>query len=325
MARDTDTRTVTLVDLPLIRRMSDQAQVLSSEIEYTRDVDSPTVPSILLPQRNLHTLVTRSDKQQVVGQFRLEADDQQARIIFIAPTLEQDTDDTVWLHILDAMAREAGRYNAHALVAEVDESHCLFETMRTAGFAVYARQQIWRRLPHTHTLIDTSAYPVEETTPDDPGVQSLIAHTVPSLTQQITAPPEDMSGWVYRKDNRTEAYIAASEGKHGIFLIPYFNPDAMAEVPAVLESVIQQLSRSAKLPVYVCVRRYQDWMGNALDDLQFEPGPRQAVMVRHIAARIRHPVFNKTATQGVPAVATGTLKPPSKIIESNQRSVWNDA
>ena len=45
------------------------------------------------------------------------------------------------------MVFEAGRRGAHMLSAEVDENAPLFKTMRQASYAIYARQEIWRRDP----------------------------------------------------------------------------------------------------------------------------------------------------------------------------------
>src|SRR5215510_15568923 len=104
--RDTaETRAVTLVDIPLVRRLTESGTVLDSELCYTHDSlqQSPRLFTLLLPYRGVHTMVTRLDKQQVVGQFRLQQDATYAHIAYIAPALEADGDDTAWLHVLDAM------------------------------------------------------------------------------------------------------------------------------------------------------------------------------------------------------------------------------
>lgn len=306
---DIDTRTASLVDIPLVRRLVDQGTVLDSELEFTRDANGALVSSILLPQRGLCTLVTRSDKQQVVAQFRVRADDPIAHIMYIAPGLEPDVDDTEWLHLLDAMAREAGRYNAHALLGEVDENGPLFETMRTAGYAVYARQEIWVRYPGEFPSYGDPIGLTEEMEADALGVQSLLTTTVPSLVQQYAAPHADMSGLVYRKNDRVEAYIAYSEGKHGVYMIPYLHPDIMPEAPAIIDAALHHIGRATKVPTFVCVRRYQDWIMEALAELRFEPCAQQAVMIKHITAGVRHATF---APLQVPLEHIPTpIKPPT--------------
>jgi hypothetical protein len=305
-ARDIDIRAVKLVDLPLLRRMVDRCTILDSELVLTRD--GSLMSSLILPQRGLYTLVARSDKQQVFGQFRLKSDEPHARIVYLAPSLDEAEDDTTWLHMLDAMAREAGKHGAHALVAELEESSPLFETMRTAGYAVYARQEIWRRDADTPF---TDITPVELTTATDDdalAIHALFATTVPSLVQQFAAPPAEMAGLIYRIDGKMRGYIAYSEGKHGIYLIPYLDPAFLSDAAVIIESALRMIPRAARLPVYIAVRRYQDWMTNALIDLGFLLHLQQAVMVKHISAGVRHAQFAPLHVQL--EEATRPVRPP---------------
>ena len=294
---DTDTHPVKLADIPLMWRLTDRVTVLDSELGYTRDIYKPNgavLSSVLLPQRSLHTLVARSDTQQVVGQFRLHDNDDHAHIVYLAPHLEDQDQDDVWLHLLDAMARKAGKHNVRSLVAEVDENSHLFETMRSAGYSVYARQQIWRHLPGDYVSTRRKINLTKETESDGLKIQSLIARTVPPIVQQIIGPPVDLNGWVYRQNDKVEGYVAVSEGKYGIYLIPCFHPDVMEDLEDIICTLVQKMTDIDKLPLYVCVRRYQKWIALALENMRFEPGPRQAVMVKHIAARVRHAEFEIT-------------------------------
>jgi hypothetical protein len=293
-SRENDARPVTLVDIPLVKRLSDKGIILDSELGLTGDTpgtNTTLLSSLLLPQRGLHTFVAWADKQRVIGQFRIKPDNHNAHIIFIAPQLDEDVANTAWLHVLDAMAREAGKHGAHCLVAELEEQGSLFETLRTANFAVYARQRIWRRQTGDYQFDMDSVELTTATDEDASGVYSLLVTTVPSLIQQVCAPLGELQGLVYRKDDRVEGYFVMSEGKQGIYLIPYLHPDIIGSAAAVLESVIRQAHRAVKVPVYVCVRRYQDWLESALLDLGFETFSQQAVMVRHITAGIRHAEF----------------------------------
>jgi len=322
MARDIDTRAVTLVDLPLLRRLGNRATVLESTMEYTQYEPHPaTLTNLILPQRSLYTMLARADKQYVVGQFRLRPDEQNAHIVYIAPGMQDGVDDTAWLHILDAMAREAGQRHAHALIAEVHEDSHLFETMRTAGYAVYARQEIWRRLPAAAPLpIIPGIEVVEETEADAMRVQSLIAQIIPRLMQPFVTPNEDMDGWVYRRDGRVQAYIGVVSGKQGIFLRPFIHPDLYKEAPGILSDLIRKLARADQLPIYICVSRFLDWMQTTLDEMHFLPGPRQAVMVKHITAGVRQASFKPFhAVQGV---AVGSAKSPtSHYLERNSDTI----
>ncbi|HLV34517.1 MAG TPA: hypothetical protein VKY59_05365 [Spirillospora sp.] len=307
-------RAVKLVDIPLVTRLLESGVMLDSEQAFTGGVDfnsSGLISSFLLPHRNLYTLLSRSGKQTVVGQFRVRPDRHQAHITYIAPCLEDEQDDTAWLHVLDAMAAEAGRRGAHMLTAEVDEDLTLFETMRVAGFSIYARQEIWLHMPGELPQLPVDKVDLgEETDSDAHGIQLLYSNIVPRLVQQVAAPPSRSSGLVYRKHDRVEGYIAVSEGRAGIYLLPYLHPDVFSEAAAILAAAIEQARRShERVPVYVSVRRYQDWLEDALVDLGFEPWTRQAVMARHITAGVRQAAFAPLSAR-LESLPT-PLKPPT--------------
>ncbi len=294
---EVETRGVKLVDIPLVKRLVENGIVLDSEQSFTQTVHGPKTSlfsSFFLPQRGLHTLLARMESQYVVGQFRLKQDENQARIVYIAPGLDYGMDDTAWLHVLDAMTAEAGKRGAYMISAEIDEHMDLFQTMRISGFSIYARQEIWHRQPDIP--LDMPLLPLtKECEADAHGIQLLYSNIVPRLVQQIAIPPTHSQGLIYRKNERIEGYIAVSEGKSGIYLMPYLHPDVFSEAGSIIASAIQFADHHDRVPVYVCVRRYQDWLEDGLVDLGFEPLTRQALMVRHIAAGIRQTSFTSLA------------------------------
>ncbi len=291
--RDVETRGVKLVDIPLVKRLVENGIVLDSEQGFahtTRGPKSALFSSFFLPQRGLHTLLARMENQYVVGQFRLKPDVNQARIVYVAPGLDYGMDDTPWLNVLDAMTAEAGKRGAYMISAEIDEHLDLFQTMRISGFSIYARQEIWHRPPEIPLDMPLVGL-TRECEADAHGIQLLYSNIVPRLVQQIAIPPTHSQGLIYRKKERIEGYIAVSEGKYGIYLMPYLHPDVFSEAASIIASAIHYADHHDRVPVYVCVRRYQDWLEDALVDLGFEPLTRQALMVRHIAAGIRQTSF----------------------------------
>lgn len=314
-SRDTaETRAVTLMDIPLVRRLNENGIVLDSELGCTQDsAQNPRLFTLFLPSRGIHTMVARADKQQIVGQFRLRQDPSYAHIAYIAPALENGEDDTLWLHMLDAMAAEAGKRGAHVLVAEVDENDTLFTTMRTASYAIYARQEIWRLYPENRQAHPPNVELTETAESDLNGIYNLFGNVVPKLVQPITELPEVGNGWVYRKDERVEGFIGCVEGKAGVYLTPHLHPDVFSDAPAIMAAALELADRSHKVPLYVRVRRYQDWLDGALTRLGFELCVRQAVMVKHIAAGVRAASF-APLSQKLDAVPS-TAKPPTAGIE----------
>lgn len=324
---DTEMRLARLVDLPLIARLIERTTLLDSELACTREANIPQnllLERFPLSGRELYTLVGRAARQPIIGQFRLRAETPIARAVYLAPSLQEDTDvgDTPYLHLLDALTAEAGRRGAHALTAEVDEFSPLFVTMRTAGFAVYARQQIWVRTPDRATPTHIVPAPLSEATDAEAGdIHALYCNIVPKLVQPVGAPPME-TGYVYRQPAGThlsnrrgrgvQAYIAVSEGKSGIYIMPLLHPDILfPEASAILAGVIARVRHADRLPICICVRRYQDWLEETLIDLGFEPGTQQAVMVRHIAAGVRHAAFATPARHALEAAMPAPVIPPT--------------
>jgi hypothetical protein len=324
-----DVHHATLVDLPTLRRMGEQSTVLESEILYTRSADlfrSGLISSVLLPSRSVYTLVGRSGRQTVAGQVRMKLADHLAQIVYVAPPLTEDDDDSAWLALFDAMVQEVGRRGATMLTAEVDEGSPLFMTMRQSNFAVYARQEIWRRVgtpPRVPRLTRLSGDLAAETDDDTMDIQLLYSNIVPRLVQPIAVPSSESEGVVYRRNGRVQAYIAVTKGRGGIYLMPFMHPDVLGrEAASIIEGVMERMGRTERTPVYVCVRRYQDWLADSLRDLAFESVSQQAVMVRHIAAGIRQPSFAlpKGALEGIPTSVASPFRQSTLDPDHGERS-----
>lgn len=308
-----ETRAVTLIDIPLVRRLSEQGTVLDSELYYTRDAGGPHGPrffSLLLPYGGVHTFVTRVNGRELVAQFRLRENSHPAHITYLAPTLEEGDDDSAWLTMLDRLAVEAGRCGAHTLTAEVDESAPLFRTMRQANYSIYARQEIWY---HPPLQAETPLLPLTLLSEADlPDISSLYGYIIPRLVQPIAELPPARSGLVYRTaDGRLEGFIGVAKGKYGVYLTPHLHPDAFKDAGAVMNAALAQIERVNRVPVYVRVRRYQDWLDDTLCQTGFSLVAQQAVMVKHIAAGVRSAMFAAPTGFGEGVIA----KPPSGLAE----------
>ncbi len=310
MALQTDTHSMKLRDLPLMLRLKQNAIVLHSELGLTEDArgqNSALLSSIVFP-RGLHTLLGHINDKNVVGQFRYRPGESNAHIVYLAPTLDEHEDDTTWLHMLDAMAEQAGENGAHNLVGEVELSHRLFETMRRAGYAVYSRQVIWRHSPIVAGFPFSDLQVTPECEDDQIGIAALLGCTIPRIMQAVMGPSADMEGLVYRKDGQVEAYVAYSEGKHGVYLLPFLHPEVLSEASDIVAAALQKIERCRKLPVYISVRGYQGWLENAMLDLGFSPWLEQAVMVKHLTAGIRQTSFAQVSLS-----ASGRQKPAATL------------
>lgn len=136
-----------------------------------------------------------------------------------------------------------------------------------------------------------------------PAVQSLYHQIVPPLLQPVEPQPKIPLGWL--SNDGAKCHVSVTHGAHGIVLTPLIHPEA-TDVSAKLASLISQLPDRRSRPVYVCVRSYQAWLEPVLADLGAKSGPRQAVMVKHLARLVK---------EGLPASAVpkGVSVQPSRV------------
>jgi hypothetical protein len=133
----------------------------------------------------------------------------------------------------------------------VDAQSPGFQALRRAGFAIYARQRIWR-------LADLPPDPVQPapwracTTRDALAVRSLYNNLVPGLVQQAEPlPRERLKGMVYYHADVMHAYVELRYGPVGIWAQPFVHPDAQ-DFPARLVHLAAIAARSA-LPASIPV------------------------------------------------------------------------
>jgi len=312
-----------LTDLPVLHRMSDSVLPLHAELRCTLPPGSALslMPPVILRQRGVYTLVGRAYRQTLAGQYRLKPDDHLAQVLALSPRLDEGASDSALLHLIDALTADAGRRGAHMLAGEVDEGSPLFCTLRQAGFAVYARQELYYApSPLALRPVDPLVGTLEaETDADAMDVQLLYANIVPRLVQPIAVPSSDSTGLVYRHNGHIMGYLALSVGKGGVYVLPFLHPDVPGRTAAaVLYAAVSRMSeRGSRQPVYVCVRRYQDWLEEPLRVLGMERVAEQAVMVRHIAAGVKQTAFAR-----VPAALhiARAITPPTSSIELSASS-----
>jgi hypothetical protein len=242
--------------------------------------------------RFIYTLVARPDESldpEILGQLQINEHYPQAYLAYITP--EEALDTPSGLHLLEAAARSAGQLGCQTLVAELNERSPSFESLRRAGFGVYARQRIWRLdQPFSGDLQPQGHSWRTETRSDRNAIMALYFNIVPALVQQVEPPPErNGRGQVYWLDDEMLGYLDIQRGPRGIWVQPYFHPAAQLS-DDLLAGLIQGFSPSTTRPVYVCVRSYQGGLGGSLERLGFTPCSDQAVMVKRLAQLVTNHV-----------------------------------
>ena len=284
-------RPLELLDLPILRRHRNDAVTLDSARALTRGNPLGTVAflSHFNPARHIFTAIAKDNGTSLLGSVIHTRDESFARLVYLAPTTQLTHPELPAL--VDSLSAQAGAWGALHVLAELDETSIAFPALRTAGFAVYARQRLW----DVSSIVSTADADKESTwvkarEVDMPAIQNLYYQIVPPLLQPIEPRPSRADGFIATaggaNGSGARSYVSVNSGSLGIVLTPLIHPE-VTDVGASLAALIRNLPGRGALPVYLCVRSYQAWLEPALADLGATASPRQAVMVKHLARMVK--------------------------------------
>lgn len=342
-------------DLPILHRFRNRSVFLDTALVLTRGplLVPGALVSYVMPSMGIttYTCCGRDDSKGVVfGQFIHLKDAPFAQLTFLSPNNALASPNLSIL--LDALMVEAGNQGAFRLLAHVDEKNQAFEALRRSSFAVYTRQRIWRfsgaslespgKNDEQESLLSDQLSDVTEGSSglesgpsvdtaqpifwrtarsrDNHSIRTLYNNVVPGLVQQVE--PFLMSGspkgLVYIQDDEILAYVNLIYGSRGIWVQPFVHPSAQ-ELTQQFLSLIHHLPNRRSRPVYVCVRSYQSWLESALEALGARPGPRQAVMVKHLAVvqKVTQQVTLPVLEAGHPEITASI----TRVDQINQRDI----
>jgi len=282
-------------DVGLVKTLADRGVCLDSETGLTEG-NHPLQQALLaylMPMTGAPTLIWRAegDHTAIFGQLSHRQGDGHARLLYLAPSAQTTGDG--WPQLIDRLAVEAGERRAQNLIAEVNEKSPEFETLRQAGFGIYARQTLWKlaaRQSVTRASENVAVRPAVRA--DSIGVNTLYSNVVPRLVQQVEPGPQHIErGYVLQEGGELVAYLDVRRGPQGIWVEPFLHPETYDFSEALLETGLQLLPSPSEKPLYVCVRGYQDWLQQVMPRVGFEPLGSQVVMVKRLAVRITEPVL----------------------------------
>jgi hypothetical protein len=277
------TRALDLLDLPILHRYRNEALGFDATRALTRGNPLGTMGwmSYMDPTRHMYAAITDdSNGSSLLGGVYQARGEMCAKLSYLAPASKLD--DPALIALLENLAAEAGIWGAFHVVAEVDEDCAAFTSLRAAGFSVYAWQRMWDVSELAGS--EASGGWVRANSIHLPGIQSLYQQIVPPLLQPVEQMPRQAGGFICSEDFK--CYVSYASGAYGIALHPLIHPEATS-VPDKLFALVSRLPNRRNRRVYVCVRSYQAWLENILADLGGSAGPRQAVMVKHLAHLVK--------------------------------------
>lgn len=284
-------------DFLTLHRYRHQGVFFDSALLLTRGpmVIPGALMSYLAPTAGVLTYVRNrvsEDGFKLIGQIILHQDSKLSHIIFLAP--QKSFSSPGVMELLESLVYVSGEKGANHLIAEVEESSQAYIALRRANFSVYTRQRIWKTTPVKRTESKQSNW-CKTTSKDEFAVRSLYNDLVPQMVRQVEPDlAQDPSGMILNRSGELAAYVDLKIGRRGIWVNPLIHP-SMDDFSGQFTDLIHQVSNRYSKPIYVCVRSYQSWLGHPLEELGFEAGPQQAVMVKHMAFTQKAEIRNALA------------------------------
>jgi hypothetical protein len=276
-------RALDLLDLPTLHHYRNE--VLGFDTARTLTKGNPLagmglMSHIMSPSRHIYGAIAQHDGASLLGGIYQTRGESFAKLLYLAPASNVKHKELPQL--LENLTSEAGSWGAFHIVAEVEEDDEAFMALRQAGFSVYAWQRMW----DVSDIQGTRAGGEWERALSIhlPRIQSLYQQIVPPLMQPVEPMPKRSSGLICNGEVR--CFVSQTSGPHGIALHPLIHPEA-TNVDARLVALVQGLPNRRNRRVYMSVRSYQAWLENLLTDLGAEVGPRQALMVKHMAQLVK--------------------------------------
>ncbi len=272
-------------DIPLLHSYRDRGLFLDSArvlIHGPVLVPAGAFLTFLGPTTRIFTYRCAKDSRSalpLIGQVTYTMGTPYARLSYLAPESGMEMSDLAIM--TDFMASEMGKKGLFHILAEVDESSQVYPFLRRSGFAIYARQCIWSLNRPSSGEPELASWRTSKPV-DAIRVHSLYSNVVPGLVQQVEPlPKKNLSGLVHYQKGELRAYLELKYGRNGLWVQPFVHPDAQG-FEQQLGNFLLNLPGRRERPLYICVRSYQSWLEPAIKDLGAQPGPQQAVMVRHL-------------------------------------------
>ena len=301
-------------DLSALQRNRKKSVYLHSSLRLTQGVQllSGAIISSFTSSAGIFTTVSLNNgdtEDDLIGQITHPSGSQLAHLTFLTPDGALSSDGLSGL--LEHLSVQVTERGAFRILADVDEQTNAYSELRMHCFAIYARQRIWRlSAPASNETGLMSWQTVTEQ--DLIPVKSLYTSLVPGLVQQVEPFPEErLQGLVYRQGTDVLAFVELVYGPRGIWAQPFVHPDA-EKVANELFELLRNLPHRRSRPIYLCVRSYQSWLESVVEEIGGEPSPRQAVMVKQLAAP------QKTVRSfAIPAIEAGQTEVTTPIVHND--------
>lgn len=334
-------RLFSLGDTVLLQRLRRYVTPLHTE-RALLDPYSPlrTALSVYFPWNESHhvTHILRQDENGLARagfiQTQVQHVRREASILMLAPSLDAPLGHpAIWHKLIVHCAHDLVGMGVDRLYGDIPDQPLLVNTLKQAGFSLFARETIWRLVtpaPHRSLPSSPEVRPMQPSdrwelqrlylrvTPADVRVAEAGSQMEerPSRVSEIEeAPYPDFAttSLVLDGDDGLDGCLQLTRGRSGVWLRLWADANQMDpfRIHLLLRFGLQLVRPSAAQRVYIGVRTYQAGLNSILSDNGFAPFTDRARVVRNILQWAKKPATASIpALEGVREAIPGSLLVP---------------
>lgn len=334
-------RLFSLGDTVLLQRLCRHVTPLHTERALLESY-SPlrTALSVYFPWNESH-YVTHILRQEENGlaragfiQTQVQPERREASILMLAPSLDAPLGHpAVWHKLIAKCAHDLVGLRVDRLYADIPDQPLLVNTLKQAGFSLYARETIWRLVtpvvarklpsaPLVRPMRPSDRWELQRlylrVTPSDVRSAEGVSHLEdqPSRLSQIEKAPYPhypTTVYVLEGEEGLDGCLQMTRGQAGVWIRLWIDSNRLDpfHIHLLLRYGLQEVATSAGRRVYIGVRGYQAGLNSILSDNGFAPFTDRARIVRNILHWAKKPVASPfTTLEGVREAIPGSLLMP---------------
>ena len=225
-------------------------------------------------------------------------------IIALAPHPEaQENAAMTWEGLTGYVSRVAAQAGDLRVFARADRDSPERGVLGQCGFVGYAYERIWRAGEATGEPSEPAAIRPRRAE-DDWSLHQLYLRATPPDVQaaegHLNLGPRAKFNlglghgyreYVWQGGERPSAHLAVAQGPRGHVLRVVADPEKPHAGKGLLSWALARLAGQANKPIYGVTRHYDTETGHWLAEHGFTPLGDQALMVKHLAVRVKEPVL----------------------------------
>ena len=320
-------RSFRLRDSLLVARLQRGGTPLDIEEQLTHPrspLRSVLIKTMLKPRTGPSTFILdqqdENGRQLGLAQMRNRPGRPEQDVVFMSPTLDAGNGShATWQRLLAHLCVQTAERGSLRIYARLPLQSDELQLFKAVGFLEYGQEEIYQLGQPVNPQARQSALELRPQQPSDGwGLQKLYATLAPRAVQNAEGLAQaqwDLTPWHWGEQGRRTGYVWEANGeilaalhirtgKCGYLIRTLLHPEALEQAEELAKAALSLTGVKPNLPVFFAFRQYEAGWQNVLPGLGFAPLTSQALVVKHMAVRVRQkspvlmPALEKSPPEG---------------------------